>query len=143
MTSLNLSDERYLAALIRIRGLVEGGVAMELYDEFADEACTWGLCSRKVEAWPDDFDHLWPDQFRDQGRVAPLYKEDHQRCPLDKRMTGEEAESMNGCFYTCRVYGSKGVLKKSREQVLELYDQAIERIRKRMEVASGDQEMDS
>jgi hypothetical protein len=140
--SIKMTDERYLAALIRIKTLICKGVKLDAdnSDYMGDKhnECTWGLCNDTKSAWPDAEDHLWPDQFIEHGRVAPLYTQAHQWCPLDKRMTDDAPESMNGCFYTCRVFQRSrktlkkhGPMSKHLDYVVELYDKAIELIRKR------------
>ncbi len=118
--SIYMSDERYLAALKRMRDLIASGHRFTSHDDDSpgskSSACSWGLCSDDKEAWPDAQDHLWPDQFTDQGRVAPLYLERHQMCPLDTR----EKHTGNGCFYTCLHYAKR--VRPTKERALGLYD---------------------
>jgi hypothetical protein len=126
MKDIHLTDERYAAALQRIRGLIAGGVKLDAVDSttVGDKytECTWGLCSSQKAAWPDPEDHLWPDQFKERGRVAPKYRTKTHKCPMDKRVVGED-DMGNGCFYTCKVF-QKGPTP-SRDQALELYDREI------------------
>jgi len=104
---MDMTDERYLVALKRIRGQIVNNSELSYYDDTAmgskDTSCTWGLCSSFKEQWPDAEDHLWPDQFRDHGRVAPKYKQDGQLCPFDRR-DPEERMTRWGCFYHCRIF---------------------------------------
>lgn len=136
-TPINLSDDRYLAALKRIRAHIAAGSSFTSDDDDTignkHTECSWGLCSDRKEDWPDSEDHLWPDQFVKQGRVAPLYRKKHQLCPFDRRMTASPGtvssiDMMQGCFYTCRIFRPKKDPRMTREQALALYDQAIERI---------------
>jgi len=148
--SLNLPHERYVAALERIKAQIEAGLKLELdnSDVTGDKhtEATWGLCSGSAEQWPDAEDHLWPDQFTNEGRVAPLYREDHQFCPMDTRpfhtKPPSELDLMQGCFYTCRLFNpnkgykkQKGVTtdvfdKPNREEAVKLYQITITRARK-------------
>lgn len=97
---ITLSDDRYLEALKRIRNLIASG--FEFKKDYSNEIgnkytyCTWGLCSNCKESWPDAEDHLWPDQFIERGRVAPLYFEEYQICPFDMRNAKEV--DLNGFF---------------------------------------------
>lgn len=130
---LNLSDERYLAALKRIRALIANGINLvaEDSDVMGDKFthCTWGLCSDRKSHWPDPEDHLWPDQFVEHGRVAPKYRDtDKQECPL---CVPHEGSGFKGCFYRCRVFQRK-MKTPTREQALRLYDEAIARVEARV-----------
>lgn len=111
-----LPNERYIAALERIKQIIVGGEPFKFYDE---PDCTWGLCSESKQAWPDAADHIFPVDFEQRGRMSML---DHGLCPLDTRTK----QSMNGCYYSCRA---KNHQKKpiTREQVIEWYDQTITR----------------
>jgi hypothetical protein len=124
--SIYLSDERYLAALERIRALIASGtVPFSAYDDTTpgnkSTACSWGLCSDDKEAWPDADDHLWPDQFTKHDRVAPLYRRPHHRCPFDTRQN--IGPSGNGCFYTCIHFHNR--VTPTRAMALGLYDEQI------------------
>lgn len=123
MSDIHLSDDRYHAALVRQRDRIAEGIELEAIDSTTPgdkyTHASWGLCSRDAEAWPDREDHLWPDQF-DRGRVAPLYRERHQRCPMDTRPDGTL-----GCFYDCRILKRKHATP-SREEAVALYDAQIE-----------------
>jgi hypothetical protein len=149
MTKHNLPHERYIAALERIKGQIESGLKLALDD--SDEIgskhthASWGLCSGSAEQWPDAEDHLWPDQFKDEGRVAPLYRENYQFCPMDTRpfhtKPPSEMDLAQGCFYTCRLFNpgnrpaGKGQPRDvfpspTREEAVKLYQITITRAKK-------------
>lgn len=138
---LYLSDERYLVALERQKKRIEEGLELELDDSNQRgnkyTHCSWGLCSEDKEAWPDAEDHLWPDQFLDpkRQRVAPKYLDmGTQPCPFDKRMSVQRSSTMNGCFFTCRFFRPKGQEKPDRAEALDLYQVAIDRVKRRLKV---------
>ena len=95
--------------------------------------CSWGMCSPDREQWPEADDHVWPEDFKKSGRVAPRRG---ATCPLG-RDSGTEVDRV-GCFYRCMVFKAKTPL--SREVALERYDQALIK----REAANGQQrtEMD-
>jgi len=121
---------RYQVALARLRRLIAEGLTLVFEDSttIGDKYthCSWGLCSRDVEAWPDAEDHMWPEQFRDKGRVAPKYIAQRQRCPWDQRAM-DSVEGINGmqigCFYSCRIFQRKPA--PTMDEALHRYDQAI------------------
>lgn len=125
--SIYLPQERYVAALERQRSRIEAGLELAGDDDTTpgckSTECTWGLCSDEIEAWPDAKDHLWPDDFIKYSRVAPLYREKNQLCPLDRRPAGNT--DMNGCFYTCMFFKPKKGESLAKEHVLKLYDKRI------------------
>lgn len=126
-----LPHPRYIAALKRIRDLIAKGIKLDFWDDDTignkDMECTWGLCSGQKEAWPDAEDHLWPDQFLKEGRVAPLYTKDYQVCPFDRRTSAEAKKDGNGCFYTCRFFNPKKSDKQpDQKEALELYSKIIQ-----------------
>lgn len=144
MSDINLTDDRYLAALRRIRANIAARSPFTSDDDDTignkHTECSWGLCSHRKEDWPCMEDHLWPNQFREQGRVAPLYRKKHQLCPFDRRMTAGTVDDLamsQGCIYTCRIFRPKKDPKMTRELALELYDQAIERILKYKHVSEA------
>lgn len=130
--NLYLPQDRYRAALKRQQYRIAYGVKLDASDCTAtgmkSTECSWGLCSDEREAWPDAQDHLWPDQFRSRGRVAPLYREKNQKCPLDRRALDDP--NPNGCFYTCMVFNPlKGEKRPTKEQVVELYAKRREEVK--------------
>ena len=130
--SLHMSDERYLLALKRIRkSIADGGqLTFGNSDSMCDKhnECSWGMCSNDPAHWPDAGDHLWPDLFEKEGRVATLYFKPHQVCPMDRRMNNGNMDVSDGCFWNCRVFRAGKGQKVTREQALELFDQAIARM---------------
>lgn len=126
--SIYLPQERYVEALMRQRlrilhGLVELAGEDDETPGCKSTSCTWGLCSDETAAWPDAQDHLWPDQFEKHGRVAPLYREHNQLCPLDRRPAGHT--DPNGCFYTCMFFKPRKGESLARGEVVKLYDKRL------------------
>lgn len=128
MKDIYMSDRHYRQALENLKGVIEKG--QQLDKEDSDEVgnkyttCSWGLCAENKEVWPTPEMHLWPDQFRKSGRIAPKYRKTHQLCPLDTREC--DGDNFNGCFYTCLAFKRKGTLTK--ESVLELIEKRIKEI---------------
>lgn len=122
--SIKLSNARYVAALRRQRDRIASGIPFVAVD--SDQIgnkythASWGLCSEDREAWPDREDHLWPEQF-DAGRVAPLYRNQNQRCPMQKKA------GPNGCFYSCRIFKHREITANKRAEAIALYDAEIAR----------------
>lgn len=127
MSGNRLSQERYLAALYRQRDRIIAGVPFEAVDSnvIGDKFthASWGLCSRDAGAWPDAEDHLWPDQFEQQGRVAPKYRNEHQPCPMQRK------QGPNGCFYSCRIFKGGEVTRNTPAKAIQLYEDAIAKAR--------------
>ena len=137
MSLLKLTQERYIEALQRQRRrILNNEVSLSGHDETApgckSTECSWGLCSKDKAAWPDAQDHLWPDQFEQSGRVAPLYRKRDQPCPLDKR----ESNGPSGCFWTCMFFQGDSS-KLTQEKVIQLYDRRITEAVKRLSVQQG------
>ena len=86
--------------------------------------CSWGMCCREKSYWPDAQDHLWPNDFIKNSKIAPKYKDIGQHCPLDAEppINGKPY----GCFYRCLIFDKKRKTP-SRDEVLALYDATIER----------------
>lgn len=131
MSGIYLPKERYVAALKRIRGLIQRGEKLVAHDDTTpgdkSTSCSWGLCSEEKHAWPDVEDHLFPDDFTKYGRVAPKYIRNGHPCPIDSRTAKEHKTDLNGCFHTCRVFQAKGK-RPSQEQVIEWYDLRISQL---------------
>jgi hypothetical protein len=123
---LNMTDERWVAALKRLRERIAGGAKLVYFDDTTigckETQCTWGLCCNSKEQWPDPEDHLWPDQFEKNGRVAPKYRKAHHRCPFDMR----EKDEKWGCFYHC-VFFQKGE-NPSRDEALKAIDALLKEV---------------
>lgn len=132
--SMSMPHARYVALLERQRARIEAGLALDYYDDTTPGAketdCSWGLCSNDKEAWPDPEDHLWPDQFIEEGRVAPRYMTQGQLCPFDTDKTPRghvrDLGDPSGCFYRCRFFQAKTLgPAPSRKRALELYDERL------------------
>jgi hypothetical protein len=127
---IEMTDEAYLKALLRLRERIEKCNLVYFDDDTIgskDTQCTWGLCCASKEQWPDPEDHLWPDQFIKEGRVAPKYRKPYQVCPMDTRpVPNREAPRRNGCFYTC-LFFQKGANPTCKD-ALELVDNIITRV---------------
>lgn len=139
--SIRFTDDRWLLALKRMLALVKGDTRLKFIDstqtgnKFTE--CSWGMCTDARRAWPDAQDHLWPDEFVKHGRVAPLYRESWQKCPLDRRRTMPDTDKRkfdsNGCFYTCAVFqANRANPAPTREQTIELYQLTIAETEARM-----------
>lgn len=131
MKDIHLPQDRYLVVLRRQRDHIASGTKLELEDCNAAGAkstsASWGLCSKSPKTWPDAEDHLWPDQFMKQGRVAPKYLAKDQWCPFDTRK-GSSVEHLgtSGCFYRCRLFQphkTKEPDPMTPERALQLYDE--------------------
>lgn len=131
MSRLHFTDEQYLAALRRLRERIAAGVKFVAYDDTTIGAkethCSWGMCSKDAEQWPDPEDHLWPDAFVEHGRIAPKYREDGQSCPNDRR--GPLAPGI-GCFWACAVFQNRGP-EPTRAEMLARFDERIAQIEAR------------
>lgn len=131
MSDLYMQDERYLAALVRIKALIENGLKLSGYDDTTpgckSTECTWGLCQNDKAHWPDPNDYLWPDT---PDRIVPKYLTTKQKCPMDKRENNKV--TLNGCFYTCRFFNKS--VNPSRETVINLYERQIAYTQKRIGV---------
>lgn len=120
-----MGEGRFQDALRRMRKRISEGLPLE-WEDSTDignkyTSCTWGMCSEQKEQWPDKDDHTWPDEFIKSGRIAPRSMKKGQHCPLNDRSKQKDG---NGCFYSCKIFGSKNK-DLSRERALELYDLAI------------------
>lgn len=140
---MNLSNTQYTTTLKRARDLVAGGAAGFAYDCTSvgckETTTGWGLCSEDPAMWPDAEYHLWPDQFTNNGRIAPKYRGEGQVCPFDSRAYKQgsvdllpqnqlDAVPDYGCFYGCLLFGNSPknpLLPISREKAVKLYDNLI------------------
>lgn len=134
MADLYMSNERYLAALYRQRDRIIAGEPFVAWDDDTpgnkDTHASWGLCNNDAAAWPDAEDHLWPDQFENNGRVAPKYRGQHQPCPIQTK------GGATGCFYRCRIFKSQ-MGPKSRQTAIDLYEAQIGKVRGALTKASN------
>jgi hypothetical protein len=127
--NLYMTADEYKKALARQRERIAKGLRLTMIDDDTtgckETAASWGLCSDEEEAWPLASDHLWPDQFLKEGRVAPKYRTDGQRCPFDRSRDPKEASY--GCFYRCDLFRPKKRAKRpDRAEALRLHDEQIE-----------------
>ncbi len=119
-----LSNPQYLAALKRLRGIIESRKLKYVDsttpgDKYTE--CVWGLCSDLKELWPTPELHIWPYDFLNRGRVSSIGR-GKNLCPMDAR----ETHDGQGCFYTCRVFQRKHQTP-TMEEALTLTDAAIEK----------------
>ncbi len=125
MKNINLSDDRYLAFLKRMRDLIASGAELKYEDseEIGNKYthCSWGMCCGDKSGWPDPQDYLWPDQ---PDRVDIKYSTKRQCCPLSRNQT-----ESSGCFYSCMIFKPNGE-KPTREQAIKLYDDKIKEVEK-------------
>lgn len=134
-----LNDNRYLAALIRMRDRISNGLKLEgvdsdtLGDKYTH--CSWGMCSMDSAQWPHAADHTFPIDFIERGRVSTELQ-DYQTCPLQVNSECPGAKSW-GCFYECRFFQKKGRKRRrlNREHILRLYNRRISKVQKIVEQA--------
>jgi hypothetical protein len=135
---LSMPQDRYVAALERQRSRIAAGIELTYVDDTTpgDKSthCSWGLCSRDKEAWPDAGDHLWPDQFENDGRVAPKYLVQGQLCPFDTDVNARghirDEGDPQGCFYRCRYFQARHLgPAPDQKRALELYDEQLSKVR--------------
>ena len=125
--STRLSNDSYKKVLVRLRDRIANGLELNAKDSTDSgnkyTECTWGLCSDEKQTWPDAKEHLWPDLFLKDGRVAPRYRTTEQLCPMDTREPGgDEFAMLQGCFYTCKVFSRGKNPLPTREQTIKFYD---------------------
>lgn len=149
-SDLYLSDERFLAALERMRTRIAEGEKLGAEDLTAIgnkyTYCTWGMCTGDPEFWPKE-DRMFPDREPistdcrvEYGKVVPIlrvsskYQDRGQFCPFDRRPSAKAPDyaqgSPGGCFYRCMIFSPKGA-KPTREDAIKLYDVSIEKFKKR------------
>lgn len=119
--------EQYILQLERFRKRIAEGAPLETADseEIGDKftLCSWGLCDDSAEMWPEKELHHWPHSFLTEGRTAPLRVGHGQKCPMDKRETGDRSFS---CFFHCRVFQGP---KPDQQEALRLYDLCLDRMK--------------
>jgi hypothetical protein len=123
----HLPEERYLAALQRVRDAIAAGRPLQFYDDTTpgdkSTSCSWGLCHDSKDTWPDAQDHLFPSDFENNGRISPLPSPDP--CPMDTRGYGPYTY---GCFYSCRVFqATRKNPRPTHDEALALYEAAIKK----------------
>jgi len=129
--SIELTHERYMAALQRFRDRIAAGLELVYWDDeeigSKDTENSWGLCSRMPEAWPDAEDRIWPDRELIGGRVYGIKNPPHGcQCPFDRNDGGGGFKDVStGCFYRCMFFTPKAK-KPDQEEALRLYDIRIQ-----------------
>jgi hypothetical protein len=125
--SRELTAEQYKEALLRYREYIANGGELSFFDctdiGDKDTQCTWGLCDRRPEMWPDPQLHIWPLDFKEHGRSAPRHRSTGMHCPMDKDQSPES--ETYGCFYRCRVFQGP---RPDRAEALRLYDLSLEKL---------------
>jgi len=126
----DFGEGRWQDALRRMRGRIAGETPLDLVDSNMSgdkhTHCSWGMCSRDPEQWPDPDDHTWPESFTREGRVAPRHQRETQFCPMDRKDTKQtETLGPGGCFYRCRMFTPNGEPRPDRKIALQLYDEVI------------------
>jgi hypothetical protein len=123
---LYCSSESYLFALEKQKERIENNLPLNAInsDEYGNNYtyCSWGLCCTDKEIWPNPEDHLWPDQFVKNERLAPKYRTKGQECPFDdKTKPGYELNSPNGCYYRCMIFQRSQNKKPTKKEAIILY----------------------
>lgn len=129
MRDLYLTDQQYLDVLKRQLTLIENGAiaTSEDCDDIGAKhtSFSWGLCSDERETWPSAELHLFPDDFRRSGRIAPKYLTGKQPCPLDTRTAEDRKTDLNGCYYTCAYFQSGKLRKKHKQDYVPLTRETV------------------
>lgn len=115
-----LTPEQVLKVLKRLKSVVsQQKLKSEDSEQTGDKYthCNWGMCTDSPHAYPDPAMHVWPYDFVNEGRVAPLGT--HILCPMDKR----DSPDGQGCFHSCRVFQGP---RPNQQQAIELYQIRIE-----------------
>jgi hypothetical protein len=138
-TGLYMPWNTYLAVLCNLRDEIKNGAALSYWDSEAigdkDNECTWGLCTKSKDVYPDPDMHVWPWQFEAQGRHAPKYRQAGQHCPMchdwqDQAFGKPKWEAQGtGCFYSCRLFTPNYEGQPSRERAIALIDQCIQQVK--------------
>ena len=121
---MDLTDAQYKELLLKGRKLLNtlakvdgedctmrGCKSTEANIGFCNEE---GLATRETALFP----HEWPQ------RKTLKYREEHHKCPLDKRDSGYSGSS--GCFYHCRFF-QDGL--QDITTIKKLYDQVIAKLK--------------
>ena len=121
-----LTPAQYREVLERIRGEIASSVPIGLDDCNAvgvkHTHCAWGVCTDSKEVWSRPEFHMWPMEFIEDGRVAPLTRP--SGCPLDGRAP-QGSGRHDGCFYSCLAFCPPKGFKLTAEYALALYDEEI------------------
>lgn len=124
-----MTKERYVAALHRFRSRIENGLELVMWDDDTpgckDTENSWGLCSRTVEAWPDQEDLAGTERVLDDRVYYPKSLPHGCLCPFDRNDGDILKDSPWGCFYRC-MYFSPKTNPPDRQEALRLYNIRIE-----------------
>lgn len=129
-----LTVEQYREVLLKLKELIEAEepLVLEDSDEIGNKYTysTWGMCTNSKEVYFDPHMHIFPQDFIDYGRVAPIDRPPGLPCPFDEprhRLAGDAFEHY-GCFYRCRIFKPhKGSGKITREEALNRIAGLLER----------------
>lgn len=99
----HLPEERYLAALQRVRDAIAAGRPLQFYDDTTpgdkSTSCSWGLCHDSKDTWPDAQDHLFPSDFEKTGVSHHFPAPTRARWTHgDTALTPTDASTHVGCF---------------------------------------------
>jgi len=124
---IRLTDIQYISILKQILEVVQtpnfkGTVydSTTTGDKYTESNC--GFCN---EMFTTKDTALFPDEFPD--RKSLKYREDHQRCPFDRRAM--DNKDMNGCYYHCLLRKSdagidyKSLVEKRLEEICTKLDE--------------------
>jgi hypothetical protein len=126
----DMPQDRYVAALERQRERIDAGLHFEMWDDETignkSTECSWGMCCEQPSLWPEPEDHIWPESFIRQGRVAPRRLADGQFCPFDRREKPKPdlENSPMGCFRRCMFFRPT-TKRPDRARALQLYDEQL------------------
>jgi hypothetical protein len=123
-----LTLQQFIQVLKTIRLQIAEGIPIGLDDSndigYKHTYCAWGICTNSIHVWHDPLMHIWPMDFIENRKVAPLHIPKGYKCPLDSR----EPNYQSGCFYKCLAFNKHE--KLSRKKALQLYDNVIMKVEK-------------
>lgn len=103
--------ERLLEIGKKIRAKIAAGSKLILDDSNVIGAkhthASWGFCCDEADVYDQPLDHIWPAEFKEHGRVAPLSRPRGMACPFR-----QAPEDGNGCFWSCKLFQSDGRIKR-------------------------------
>ena len=137
----NMTLEEFLGVLERILESIKSGAELTCVDSttIGDKytRCSWGTCSFDKDHFPYPELQLFPQDFVDEGRVAPLEEPEGAHCPLRQRKPGDSPSvCSSGCFYQCRVFQPDRVTP-SREEAIQIYEEAIRQLKAKLAIKTS------
>jgi hypothetical protein len=104
-----LTVGQYREVLLKLKELIEAGepLVLEDSDEIGNKYTysTWGMCTNSKEVYFDPHMHIFPQDFIDDGRVAPIDRPSGLPCPFDEQSRRKAGDFEHyGCFYRCRIF---------------------------------------